>query len=463
MGRLPDVYITITDGGLGILAPSAAGVFAKVGVSSLGEINQIAAMTDRDQIKPIYGTGPLAASLADSFANGARTILSVRADGDIEGTIGNVDKVGDSSLTATGKPLDAYDVSIEILVDGGPNEAVFQYSLDGKDTYSPKITIPLTGEYEIPNTGLKVTFSPTVKAGDAYHFKTKAPQASIASMMAAVQVLLDTNLSYENIHVVGESSMPMWVAGDVLATEAETDFRYIYLTFEARYKNEGESTNQWMMALLEERKNFASTRVQVSAGFGEVVDGLTGRQVLRNTAGHHRGQVATLSVQQSPGEVNEGSLKGIIRIMPEDLNPAQIQILDEAGYATIRKYIDLNGIYITNGRMMAELTSDYQQEECRRAMDKACKQVRIASLRFVKAGATERGIRALRAYSQHPLDIMKGEGEIHSSSIEIPEGQDIWATSRIRTKIRITPIPIMREIVQDIGLENPYLRAKVDE
>ena len=463
MGRLPNVYINITDGGLGILANSAAGVFAVVGVSSIGDVNRIAALSDRDQIAPIYGTGPLAGALADAFVNGARTILAVRAAGDIEGTIGTINKTGESTLTVTGKPLDNYEVSVEILTDGGPNEAIFQYSLDGKDTYSGKITIPLEGAYLIPNTGIQLTFAPAVKAGETYSFSTKAPQASVASIMAAVQVLLDTTLSFESIYVTGESSKPMWVAGDALANEATTKFRYVYMSFEAPYKKAGQTTNDWVMELIAAREDFASTRTQVFAGFGEVLDTLTGRQVLRSTGGHHRGQVATLKVQQSPGEVNEGSLKGIIKIMPEDLNPAHILLLDEAGYTTIRKYEDLNGIYITNGRMMAEIISDYQQEENRRLMDKVCKQVRVQALRFVKSGATERSIRALQAYLQHTLDIMQGEGELYSARIVIPPDQDIWATSKLRVKIRVVPVPIMREIELDLGLENPFLAAKLDE
>lgn len=462
MGRLPNAYISITDGGLGILTPNAAGVHAKVGVCSKGEVNLIAALSDRDQIPAIYGTGPLASSLADSFANGASTMYAVRAKADIEGIIGDV-KASGTPLTVTGKPLDSYDVAVEITKEGTLNDAVFKYSLDGKDTYSGLITVPASGDYEIPETGLKLTFAGTYAVGDECRFSTKAPQASISSVLKAVQLLSRANVRFENIHIVGESGLALWVAMDAMAAEMQEKYRYLSITMEARYKKDGESTDAWVAALLAERSQFASTRCQVVCQYAEVLDTLSGRQMARNCGGIYRGHVAKLKMQQSPGEVAMGGLSGIVKLLPEDMNDAHILALDEGGFVTFRKYIGLSGIYVTNGRMMAESTSDYQHEECRRVMDEACAQVHIAGLRFVKSGATEEGIKAMQAYLQHPLDIMKGAGNVYSSRVVIPPDQDIWATSKLRVKIRVVPIPIMREIEIDIGLENPFLTASLTE
>lgn len=462
MGRLPNVYISITDGGLGILSPNAAGVHAKVGVCSQGEVNKIAAFSDRDQIVAVYGTGPLAASLADSFDNGARTIYAVRALADIDGTIGTVTASG-ASITVTGKPLDSYDVAVEITKGGTLNEAVFKYSLDSKDTYSGLITVPANGNYEIPETGLKLVFAGVYAAGNECRFKTKAPQASAASVLEAVKLLSQSNVRFENIHIVGESGLPMWVAMDAMAAEMQAKYRYLSITMESRYKQNDETTDDWVAALLAERSQFSSVRCQVVCQYAEVLDTLTGRQMARNCGGIYRGYVSKLQVQQSPGEVALGALSGIVKLLPEDMNDAHILALDEGGFVTFRKYIGLSGIYVTNGRMMAEATSDYQHEECRRVMDEGCAQVYISGLRFVKSGATEKSIKALQAYLQHPLDIMKGEGKVYSSRVVIPPDQDIWATSKLRVKIRIVPIPIMREIEVDIGLENPFLTATLAE
>ena len=463
MGRLPNVYIGITDGGLGILAPNSAGVHAKVGVCSKGDVNRMAMFSDRDQLTSVYGSGPLVSKLADSFDNGSSTIYSVRAKADIPGTISAIKSTEGTTLTVTGEPLDSYDVSIVITKQGVRNEAVFKYSLDGKDSYSPLITVPLNGEYTIFNTGIKINFAETLIENEIHSFTTTAPEASVASVIEAVKVLSDSNVRFENIHIVGESSLPMWVAMDTMAAEMESKYRYLSISLEARYKNNGETTDAWVAALLEERSQFASTRVQVICQYAEILDTLTGRQMARNVGGTYRGYVSKLKIQQSPGEVAAGSVKGIVKLLPEDMNNAHILALDEGGFVTFRKFIGLNGIYVTNGRMMAEATSDYQQEENRRVMDEACAQVYLAGLRFVKSGATEKSIKALQAYLQHPLDIMQGEEKIIRGRIVIPSNQDIWATSKIRVKIRIVPVPIMREIEIDIGLENPFLTIDVDE
>ncbi len=423
----------------------------------------IAAFSDRDQITPNYGTGPLSSALADSFDNGSSTIYAVRAEADIEGSIGEVKATGETTITASGKPLDTYAVIVQITKGGAPNDAVFKYSVDGGDTYSGLITVPADGTYDLPGTGIKITFGGSSAAGDSFTFNTRAPQASIASVLAAVELLSQAKVRFENIHIVGESSLPMWVAMDVMASEMQAKYRYISITMEARYKEDGESTDAWMNALLAERAQFASTRCQVVCQYAEVLDTLTGRQLARNGGGIYRGYVSKLKVQQSPGEVNLGNLKGIVKLLPEDMNDAHILALDEGGFVTFRKYIGFTGIYVTNGRMMAEPISDYQHEEYRRVMDEACAQVYIAGLRFVKSGATEKSIKALQAYLQHPLDIMQGEGKLTKARIAIPANQDILATSKLRVKIRIVPIAIMREIEIDIGLENPFLATNVDE
>ncbi|MFZ5591414.1 MAG: DUF2586 family protein, partial [Bacillota bacterium] len=138
------------------------------------------------------------------------------------------------------------------------------------------------------------------------------------------------------------------------------------------------------------------------------------------------------------------------------LNDAHILALDQARYVTFRQYIGEAGFYVTNGRMMAPETSDFRYVELRRAMDKACSQVRTAALRHEHGEATEAGIEALEGDLTAPLDIMIGAGEIADGRVIIPKDQDVIATSTLQTKVRIVPVPIMRWIEVEIGFENPY-------
>lgn len=462
--RLPDAYLSITDFGLGILPGGSAGITAKVGVSSKGKVNQIALLSDADQIVDTFGSGVLVDNLGDSFSGGSKQLYAVRAAGDIAGTVSAVTKAAASeddtgTVAVTGNPLDKYDVQITIASGGEKNVATFKYSLDGGSNYSGVITVPAAGTFVIPDTGLTLTFNGTYVAGTTFAFTSTAPQASMASVIAAVKVLLDSALAFECVHVCGESDQALWTAMDVLMQQAESDFRYGYCCCDAPYMNAGETVDEWVKRIIGMRANFASTRVQVHAAFGTVTDMLTGKQVIRNLGGIIRGYVCGLKRQQSPGAVELGSLSGVVNIQPEGLNNAHILALDNAGFTTVRKFIGRNGTYVTNGRMMAENGSDYEQEENRRVMDHSCELVRSQALKKVKAEATENGQKTLEAFLTHALADQIGEGEITSGTVVIPEGQDVYATSRLRVKIRIVPVPIMREIEIDIGLENPFLNA----
>lgn len=465
---LPDVRINIQDGGLGILPASLAGKQAKVGVCSVGKINEIIILSDRDQIVAALGTGPLADACFDSFSTGAQVIYAVRANGDVAGSVGSVTaaKTGTGSMTVSGSALDNYQMIVEIIDTGNLNTATFRYSLDGGDTFSEKITIPSAGTYPVAGTGLTLTFTggtgTSFAAGDKYSFIAKAPTASISSMNAAIDVLLSSNYLYEFIHVVGPSDNTVWAALDTRAQEAEDKFRYISFKAEARGPNAEETIDQWVAALLAMRASFASTRVGVCAGRLELVDSKTGLIVDRNGAGIYCGRTSSIKVQESPGKVILGPLSGIVGLNPVGISEGHILSLDEAGFITFRQYDGLSGFYITNGRIMAETISDYQYEELRRPMDKLCRNLRIAALRFEQTEVDpldpENGFAIMEAWLQSEADLMAAPTvkEISSAKITIPRDQDILSTSKIKVRIRVVPMGIYRTIELEIGYTNPF-------
>lgn len=468
MAGLPDVSISIADGGLGLLAPTGTGVHAKVGASSAGAVGQVIAMTDPAKAAELFGTGPLVNALMDSFAAGSRLIYAVRAQGDVAGTISAVTaaKTGTGNMTVSGSPLDAYDVIVEIVDPGQRNVATFKYSLDGGDTWSQKVTVPANGSYAVPGTGLALAFTEdatnppnSFKSGDRYTFTTTAPSASVSSINAAVGVLLNSGLDYEFIHVVGPSDASVWAALDSHAATAEQNYRYIHFLAEARGPSTGETVDQWVNALVTAAGGFSSKRVSVCAGRAEISDLLTGRLVDRNAAGLYAGRLCALGVHQSPGRVDVGALPSVVRLNPAGLNDGHIKSLDDARYITVRRYVGLAGHYITNGRIMAEATSDFRYVEARRTMDKACQLVRTAALRFEHAEATAEGLDALEAQLTAPLEYMIGAGEIAAGQVLIPRDQNIVGTSTLRARVRIQPVGIMRWIEIALGFANPVKAA----
>ena len=189
----------------------------------------------------------------------------------------------------------------------------------------------------------------------------------------------------------------------------------------------------------------------------------TGRLVIRNTAGLYAGRVSSIPVQQHPGEVSLGSIPSIVTLAPAGINSGHISALDDARFITFRTYEGMPGFYVNDGRIMAPPTSDYQQVETRRTVDKASREVRLAGLRFHKGPATPGGIAAFQAALQVPLGVMIADGEIMGGRVVIPAGQNVLSTGKLRAQLRIVPVPIMREIELEIGLENPFAAAATGE
>ncbi|MGI6542968.1 MAG: DUF2586 domain-containing protein [Limnochordia bacterium] len=465
---LKDVLVKIKDGGLALLANNPSAVHAKVGVANLAPVGQVIALSDHEQIAEQVGTGPLADALLDSFVAGSRLIYVVAAEADVLGQVGTVARHGEGTgvMQVSGSPLNAYQVVVEILRTGGLNDAIFRFSLDGGASWSGQVTVPAEGSYAIPGTGLTLTFQhdlenppESFRKGDTFAFSTTAPSASVESVNAAIDVLFNTNLSYDFIHVVGASDSAMWAALAARAEEAFNSFRYIHILAEAKGPGADQTVDQWVSSLLEEAEDVASTRLSICAAFGKVSDIATGRQVVRNLAGLYAGRVSAIGVQQHPGEVALGAMPSVVSLAPEGINAAHISALDDARFITFRTYEGFPGHYVNDGRIMAAPTSDYQQVETRRVVDKAARQVRIAALRFHKGPGTPGGLAAFQAALQVPLGVMQADGEIMGAQVVIPPGQNILSTGRLKARLRITPVPIMREIEVEIGLDNPFATA----
>ncbi|MDI3547888.1 MAG: hypothetical protein PWR10_1540 [Halanaerobiales bacterium] len=475
---LPNVNHNIQDGALGVSVNDISGLQVKIGVSSQGEKNKILIFSSDDpgKVKDILGTGPLVNAIFDSFSAGANTIYAIRAEEGTAGSIGSINSdsgnTGLSDITASGNPADEYEVVIEILDSGGLNEATFRYSLDGGDTFSAKLTVPSEGDYLIPGTGITITFpedtttpSDSYKEGDKWTLKTEAPVPSVGTVGTAIDVALQSNYEFEFIHIVGESDSAMWAALDTKATEAEAHYRFIHFVAEAYGPDEGEDIDTWVNRLLDERSSFSSVRVSVSAGRLEIADPNSGQIIERNGAGKYTGRLSSIHVGRSPGRVKDGSIPGAVEIRPKGINSGHIDALDQAGYITFRGYEGYEGIYVTNGRMMAPEGSDYSYVELRRPMDKACRNTRKKALLYMQdeveineAGEIV-GLDNFQAHVQQAIDEMADASpkEISSGSIYIPKDQNLLSTSELKGKIRIVPLAIMREIIFDIAYENPFL------
>lgn len=466
---LPDVKNTIKDGAMGVAGADATGNFAAVGVAAIPS-NGILTFVDAEDVEAKIGDGPLRDLVVSALSIAKTTVKVIALSGTIPGSISAVtagaDNAGSGAVSVSGNPRNEYNARIEITAAGGLNEAAFRVVIDGA---AGKITtVPDgAGQYEIPNTGLTLTFMPDAgfAEGDTFSFDTSAPEAANGEILAAVDRILEAKLDIEWIAVAGVSASPLWAALAAKAEGAEAQFQYLFFVAQARGKAKTETPDEWVNALTgAERGAAASTRLQVCALWIEEADA-NGQLDERGLIGTYCGKLAQRNVHQGPDATRYGGISAATALKPDGINDGHIEALKNAGYVTARKIIGLNGIYITSGQMMSEAGSDYNLVERRRVMDKACRQIRSAQLFYlndvVKVGAdgSPEGLEMFIAQSESPLRVMKTNGEISNGHVLIPSGQNILSTSTIRTKIRIVPLGKMSYIENEIAYSNPALEG----
>lgn len=120
---------------------------------------------------------------------------------------------GGGTLTASGSPYNAFAVVVKITAQGTLNTAAFAYSIDGGNNFSDEITVPVAGKYELPGTGLTITFAAvseeadsSFQVGDMWSFSTTAPAMTKGDALAAAARLKTSRRS---------SSGCMWWAGAI--------------------------------------------------------------------------------------------------------------------------------------------------------------------------------------------------------------------------------------------------------
>ncbi len=364
-----DVNVTVEDGNLGRSSSTGSGVQFKIGISNIESTTPIliTGSMDAKKIKEKVGNTPLADACIDSVENGAATIYCIPVKATTDGTIGEVKEVktGEGTLEVSGKPNNAYDIVIKVTDDGENNEAGYAYSLDGGNTFSEEMTVPLNGEAVLANTGLTAKFTEAAggdsfKEGDTFSFSTTAPSMSNADVISAVESLINNNTAFEYAHIVGTSSRALWASLASIANDFLTKYkRPLFFVCEARMKRSNESLDEYVTAMQEERKGINNIYIQVVCSNSRY-QRMDGRVQDINNAGIVCGLYCKAKESQSIGEVKSFPISEakMLKLLPEGIED-YIAILDKAKYLTFRQYVGKEDYYVTSANMMAPDGSDY--------------------------------------------------------------------------------------------------------
>ena len=178
----PAILITVEDNGLGIQPTSTDGASFKIGVSSTGTPNTVYNAADPTVIRQTLGNGPLPEeSVYHANKSAGKPQYLIPANNNVAATIGSITHSGSGPvITSTGSsPLDTYSGILTIVAGGNQGVGTFQLSLDGGDSEGQTLTIPTSGQYTAPNTGVVMNF-PAGTASGVTHVGSGSPVVTIA-------------------------------------------------------------------------------------------------------------------------------------------------------------------------------------------------------------------------------------------------------------------------------------------
>lgn len=466
-----EINVTVEDGNLGRGSGGVDRAQAKIGVSPLSSSVPVLVTNTMSpaEIKDKLGYSPLADACIDATENGLKTIYAVPLPADIAGETSEVKHTGTGTgtVSVTGSPNNAYDIVVEIVTSGNTNDGTFRYSIDGGNNFSDELTVPLAGAYELTGTGLTLKFADAEADGqsfvehDAYAFSTTAPAMSNASVLEAVEKLIDFNKTIEVCHIVGVSGKALWAA---LQSEAK-DFMELYkkpLIFlcEGRACREDETLDEYMAAMALECKGISSLYVCVSLTYA-----IYQRKDMRvqkvNMAGVVSGLIGSAKESLSVGCVEEFpvSCAKLQKMIPDGIETYSEQF-DAMGYTVFRQYAGRDDYYVANANVMAPAGSDFPYVESVRVLNRIVREIAKQASDKIQAevdpGNLESSVAKIEAHLNIAMEECERDKIISSGEVTIDtENLNILADETMDVRVAWVPMGTVRRFNLTFAVNNP--------
>lgn len=424
----------IKDGILGLSSGDSPQALV-VGYSDTGN-SEIQPFSRQSDVKKLFGNGPLSDHLTIlQEYMGENPILAMSIEGDIKGKTTLISSSGSAEITYDGNPL--YDMLITIT----KKEEGFSVQIKHKQEYTF-----ISENLEEDFFGINVTVGEDAEIGDWWKLKTTGPKSSLKALEQAIDKALEI---YDiNFIVIAQDSSVEEVSfwgrkADSLFEEHKPAIFLLETTFDQE-EDFTSAINQKIIAFKDISSRFVSVVAQ--AAYISTNQGKIWGSVLPACLG----TLINSNVSKSIGAIRDYVVQGIS--FPQNWTNLQSKTLDEARFITLRSYSGLKGLFWSNGRTMADRTSDYRFLETVRTVFKAIKLARTASLPYIHAPASIIGIQNLVSAIRHSLSQMTSAHpqELTSFSVNVPAGQD-FVNNGVLTEISLYGVPIIRKIVLNFG------------
>ena len=382
MAYPPGQNITVRNNGVGLVSTTAA-LPLVVGHTTGGTPNTLYQYTNPNALRDEQVSGPALEVALAAIASAGGCLLLVTA-ASTAGVASAVDKAAAGSSTGTmavsGVPALELDVRIEITTTGALGEARFRYTLDGV-TFGVVRVIPSGGTFEIPETGLTLTFTAGAgpvhfEEGDVHTFTTSAPHYTTTDLGGAWTALLAqigsrrirrVVFSGRNATASDGATMAGAIAGHMETLEAE--HYYARALCDA-----GEEADP--AAVIVAFGAFAHDRVALCYGDARMIsrapfEGYANvrQPILRAVA--ERAFAADLS--ENLGRKASGALTGVTQIFHDEGTDTAFSEADKI--VTLRTFRGQPGFYITNGYLRSPAGSDFLYWDWGIVVDELCEGV----------------------------------------------------------------------------------------
>jgi hypothetical protein len=487
----PSISFTIQSSGLGNVAPSPAGVVAIFGCSSGGVANTVQDSYRRaDTLVTDYGYGPGPDLAAQCIQSGIPTQF-VKVTTSTPGAAGAVTHTGTgtSVMTITGASFDSYSIIVTPTLSGTVGtapEPSFTISLDGGNTTSRSITMPVSGVYTglAATTGLTLNFTAaTMVSGDTYTSTATAPTWVAADVATAIEALRTNVREFGLGYVTGACSKTQ--ADTILAEVVQflSLDKFVRFIVQARGINTGggETEAQWMAAISADYATFTTDYMSVAAGEARVTSALTGVQFRRNIGklaivragrrniGRDIGAVADGALCPNYGGTdNTGPLAGVpvdTVYHDEKLNPG----LDANRFITVTSFTGITGYYITNPNVMCSPTSDFTLLQYGRVMDEAASIVRNYFTQLLSTDVRlsrktgfilERDALAIESGCNTELNAgIVNNGQASAAQCVVSRVDDISVTKTLTVTVSVIPLGYIKQCSVSMSFFNPVFAS----
>lgn len=393
---IPNANVKVKNGGLGAAFPSGTDVLAVAGTCSSGTVAQ-PLLVAGDEIGGNFGSGPAVDFANYCFQVTKKPILLTRVATNTQGAIGAVDVTGvtgTSVITATGTPVDSFDLVFKAVKGGaiGTVGITFQVSLDGGKTWLATKSLGTANSYLIPGTGVTLNFAVgTLIAGDTAKLSTTEPLWDDAGVGDGMTALQDTPFLYRCIHLVGEGDTNVFAnVQTALDQMADPNYRYTHAFASARRATGIESDAQWVVALTGEYDGFVAERMAIGAGHARYVSKTYSNAKLRRPITW--GAVALYMSQDVQISISKVKVDGAVRPIPGCSILSDTGVLEEhdervspgltdARFIAARTFLRESGVFVALPNIMCAPGSDFSRVHLRAVMDVFCDTVQRTTQR----------------------------------------------------------------------------------